>query len=682
MKKLAALTLLLFLTTGMALADTPKDSDPQPAKAASPAKAKAAKKAEKSDSAIAAEIEELRQALQSQQEQLQLLKEELAKRDRQIDEAREAAAAANARAAEASTKAVEAVNSSAEVKTTAATLSTTVSDLKSSNEALKTTVAKEQAEAKKAEETGPANIKFKGITLTPGGFLDADGVFRNRATSADINTPFTGIPYPGNSLAKVSELNFTGRHSRISLLAEGTIGNAKATGYYEIDWLGACTTSNNRQSNSYCLRQRQIWGQVAGGGWAFTGGQMWTLATENRKGIQNRGEIQPMVPDPQYEVGYTWARQPSFRITKDFGGKFAFGISVEAPQITFGGRGFSTFTPATGTASQNFFVNAPGAGGGLYNAFDATGYTPNKAPDLVVKAAFDPGYGHYEVFGILSTFRNRVYPCAVVSSPDPGVVVNANGSTTTFTGNAITCAAAPTASAPTAAGAFNDTRTGGGGGASARVLLFGKKVELAVQGMAGDGVGRYGSAQLADATARPDGTLSLIRTAHGLGAIELHPTPKLDVYFYGGSEYAWRAGYTGYQSVRITTTTITDPSGTPGVPVLTNTTVARSTSGIGGYGNIAANNTGCSAETVPTGNSTPGTGGTCAGDIRVITEGTAGFWYKFYNGPKGGVRWGIQYSYFTKSGWSGSGGLPAGSAGISPKAVDNMVLTSFRYYLP
>ena len=95
MKTLAALTLSLFLTTGIAFADTPKDSDSQPPKAAAPAKPKAAKKAEKSDSAIAAEIEELRQALQSQQEQLQLLKEELAKRDRQIDEAREAAAAAN-----------------------------------------------------------------------------------------------------------------------------------------------------------------------------------------------------------------------------------------------------------------------------------------------------------------------------------------------------------------------------------------------------------------------------------------------------------------------------------------------------------------------------------------------------------------------------------------------------------
>lgn len=81
-------------------------------------KAKAAKKvekSEKSDAAIAAKLGALRQALQSQQEQLQMLKEELAKRDRQIDEAREAAAAVNVRAAEANS---EAVNTTAEVKAT------------------------------------------------------------------------------------------------------------------------------------------------------------------------------------------------------------------------------------------------------------------------------------------------------------------------------------------------------------------------------------------------------------------------------------------------------------------------------------------------------------------------------------------------------------------------------------
>ena len=96
MKKFAALTLSIFLMYGTALADTPKDANPEPgksAKAAKAAKAKA-KGAEKESAAFAAELEELRQTLQAQQEQLQMLKEELAKRDRQIDAAQNAAATA------------------------------------------------------------------------------------------------------------------------------------------------------------------------------------------------------------------------------------------------------------------------------------------------------------------------------------------------------------------------------------------------------------------------------------------------------------------------------------------------------------------------------------------------------------------------------------------------------------
>jgi hypothetical protein len=681
MKKIAALTLSLFLTMGTAFADTPKDTpkdaDAQPARPATPAKAKAAKKADKSDSAIAAEIEELRQTLQAQQEQLSLLKEELAKRDRQIDEARDAAAAANARAAEASTKATEAVNTTADVKSAAATLNTTVLNLKTSNEALKTTVASAQADEKKASEEGPATIRYKGVSLTPGGFIAAETAFRQRAESADINTQFTGIPFPGNALSKVNENVFSGRQSRATLLAESKIGNAKLTGYFEMDFLGAGVTSNNRQSNSYVFRQRQLWGQLAfDSGLSVTGGQMWSLAVENRKSIQNRQEALPMIIDPQYVVGFTWQRAYGLRVTQTLlDNKLTLGVSIEGPQTTVGGRGFSAFTNAAGTTSQNFWFAAPGNSGGLNNGFDPTGYSPNKAPDVIIKAALDPGWGHYEIFGILSQFRARIYPCAVVSDIAAGTV-----GTTTFTGPQIGCGAAPGALAPTAAGAFNDSRTGGGGGASLRVPLFSKKVDFGLKGVYGDGIGRFGSSQLADATARPDGTLAPIRTGHGLGILEFHPNPKLDVYLYGGAEYAARAAYTGYESVKLTTTTLTGTG--PGAPLQTTTTVARSIAGIGGYGNPAANNSGCSTENSPVNQLTPNAGGTCAGDPRIVIEGTLGFWHKLYQGPKGGFRWGIQYSYLTKTGWSGNGGLAPGSAGISPKAVDNMVFSSFRYYLP
>jgi hypothetical protein len=632
MKKLAAFLLLLFLTTGLALADTPKDADAKPAKTADPAKPKAAKEKAKSDSALAAEIEELRQAIQSQQEQLQLLKEELAKRDRQIDEAREAAAAANARAAEASDKATEAANSSAEVKSATATLNTTVSDLKASNVALTTsvaTVAKDTAAAK-AQQENATEIHFKGITFTPGGFLAAESAWRQRTLQADVNTPFTTTPFPNNNMSRVSEFNASGRQSRLSFLAEGKADLVKLSGYYELDWLGACASSNSRQSNSYCMRQRQIWGQAAfPSGWTVTGGQMWSLATETKKGLDNRTEAPPMTIDAAYNVGFTWARQYGFRVAKNFHDKAWIGFAAENPQLTITTHGSPT----------SFFVGAPASGGGVLNATDGTGYAANSTPDFIVKAAFEPGRGHYEVFGIVANYRARVYPCFVT------------------TGNPLPASCGGVAGS---AGTFSDTRTGGGGGVNIRMPLDrARKFEVGAHGLFGDGIGRYSGAQIADVTTRPDGTLALIRGGGGLGTVEVHPSPKLDLYLNYGIEFSHRTAYT-----------FTNLAGAT-VPV--------------GFGSPLFNNSSCEV-----GEANPGTGGfggnatngTCTGDLRNIQEGTVGFWHKPYQGPKGGLRWGIQYSYLVRNGWSGSGGLAAGTPGISPKAVNNMVFTSFRYYLP
>jgi hypothetical protein len=650
MKKIAALTLSLFLTYGTALADTPKDADPQPSKSAQPAKPKVAKKAEKADSAIAVQLEELRQAVQSQQEQLQLLKEELAKRDHQIDEAREAAAAANARAAEATSKASEAVNTSVELKSTAATLNNTVSDLKASNEALKTTVATEQAEKKASDEVGPSTIRLKGVNITPGGFIAAETVFRSHAEGADINSAFTGIPYPNSALSHISENNFTARQTRATLLVDTKIGPAKVTGYFEGDFLGTGVTSNNRQSNSYVFRQRQLWASAKfDNGFYIAGGQMWSMVTESKKGIENRQEQFPLQIDPQYVVGWAWQRAYGFRVAKNWD-KFALGVGIEGPQTTFGGRG----------SNNNFFFNTPGAGGGLYNFVDTSGYTANKSPDFMVKATLDPGWGHYEIVGIVSPFRDRVYPCGAQPLLTPATGLNPG------------CLVAGVPSTQSVFGAFNDSTVGGGFGATARLPFAQKKIEIMGHFQGGDGIGRYSSAQLADVTARPNGTLAPIRSAAYLAELELHPNPKLDVYAYYGGEYAARTAYT-----------FANPATGFPVPV--------------GYGSPLFNNSGCTTEGFPNtpapppvfpppatpGN--PSSSGTCNGDIHHIVEGTLGFWHKLYNGPKGRLQWGVQYSYIEKFAWSGNAfNNTTGVTGVSqrPKAIDNMVFTSFRYYIP
>ena len=71
---------------------------------------------------------------------------------------------------------------------------------------------------------------------------------------------------------------------------------------------------------------------------------------------------------------------------------------------------------------------------------------------------------------------------------------------------------------------------------------------------------------------------------------------------------------------------------------------------------------------------TPGNPSNCTGDTKSIFEYTAGFYYKFYNGPKGRIQWGPQFSHIVRNIWPGLGG--------APHAEQNMVLTSFRYYLP
>ena len=650
MKKIAALALSLFLTTGIAFADTPadtpKDADAQPAKPAAP-KAKAAK-TDKSDSAIAAEIEELRQAIQSQQEELQLLKEELAKRDRQIDEARDAAAAANAKASEATSKATEAVNSTAEMKSNEAAITNSVSDLKTTV----TTVANKEAQDSKDQENN-YSIRYKGITFSPGGFLAAETVFRNHSDLSDINTSFTGIPFPGNDSSKMTEFNATGRQSRLTFLAEGGSDNVKLRGYYEMDWLGTGVTSNNRQSNSYVARQRQVWAQAAfSNGVTVTGGQMWSLATETRKGMDNRTEATPLTVDSQYNVGFTWARQYGFRVTKNFGDKYWIGASAEGSQMTITNH----------NAPTQFLLGGVGAGGGLLNFVDTTGYSNNKTPDFIVKAVAEPGWGHYEVFGIISTFRDRVYPCGPATTALVLPTVCDTGAGGAAVGGVAT-------------GQFNSSTVGGGVGVNARFPVDpAKKFELGLHALFGSGVGRYSSAQLADATVRPDGTLAQIRGGSALATIELHPNPKLDVYFDYGVEYAFRGAYTY----------ATNPAtGTPAVVAV-------------GYGSPFANNSGCQALSPLPAGAGPFTGttapagfnpssATCTGDIRNIQEPTLGFWHKLYQGPKGGLRWGIQASYIFKNTWSGNNSqtnINPALAGINGKANDTMIFTSFRYYIP
>jgi len=612
MRRVLALALSMALAGSLYAAEPPQD--------ASSSAAKTTKKAlpKKPVSNVSSQLMELKQAMEAQQQQLQALSQQIQSRDQHIQQLEQRLDQSQAAAVQAQAKADAAASQTAEESQTVSALKGDVTDLKSNATNVALTLQETQKSVREQLDS-PMAIHFKGITITPGGFLAAESVYRNRSLGADINTPFNSVQFPGSGQNAVSEFFASGRQSRVSLLAEGKLGEMKMTGYVEADFLSAGVTSNNNQSNSYTLRQRQAWGQAATAQWSFTGGQMWSLVTETKKGMDNRSEALPMTIDPQYTVGFSWARQPGFRVVRNFDNHFWLGASLENPQTTFAARG----------NASNFAFGGPGNGGGLYNS--TANYSFNATPDFIVKAAWEPGFGHYEVFGILSRFRDRVYPCE-----EPASTSVCNGGVSS------------------AAGAFNDTKTGGGVGANARISLFNKRVDLGAHAITGNGVGRYGTSGLPDATVNPDGTLAPLRSYQGLATLEWH-MPRFDLYLNGGEEYVKRRF---------------------SVDPVSGKTV--------GYGAPAFTTSGCYTETLPGSGTGFGFGGlaNCNADTQSIIEGTIGFWVKVHQGPKGRLQFGPQYSYVSRNAWSGTFATSPSVTYSAPHGIENMFMTSFRYYFP
>jgi len=293
------------------------------------------KKSSSSSQKIFAQLSTMQQSIDAQQQQIQQLMQQLQSRDQQVQQLQQQMNQVQSTANQAQQKAETAVSQSTQQKQDVVAVRSDVTDLKDT--VTNTDLAMQ--ETQKAVNESPLALHIKGITLTPGGFLAAETVWRQRGLASDVNTPFNSIPLPGSSQSSLSEFFASGRQSRISLLAEGKLKDAKLTGYYETDFLSAGVTSNNNESNSYTNRQRQLWGQAALHGWSFTGGQMWSLVTETRKGVDNRTEALPMTIDAQYHVGFSWARQYGFRVAKDFGDKVWLAFSVENPQTTFAAHG-------------------------------------------------------------------------------------------------------------------------------------------------------------------------------------------------------------------------------------------------------------------------------------------------------------------------------------------------------
>ena len=352
---------------------------------------------------------------------------------------------------------------------------------------------------------------FKGITITPGGFLEAAGIYRNRFQGDDIASSFN-VPFPAQSHAShASEGRFSARQSRISLLAQGKPdANTLLSAYGELDFQGSAQTSNSNQSNSYVPRIRNMYGTIdwtrGGSGIHILAGQNWSLLTLQGKGMGPRSEVTPPQIDAQYVPGFAWARQPGVRITADFmDHKLWLGLAAENAQTTFGGTGvpvgITSAISGNGTTSNNQ-TNPTGSFQQFYNGFGSS-LTLNTVPDFIGKVAVEDTLAghtvHIEGFGIYRTFSTHL-----------------DGTET------------------------NSDVHSWGYGASINANVIPKLLDAQFTAFGGHGIGRYGSAGLPDVTSDNAGNLHPLKEYMLLAGVTLHATKALDLYGFAGREQEYR----------------------------------------------------------------------------------------------------------------------------------------------
>jgi hypothetical protein len=331
-----------------------------------------------------------------------------------------------------------------------------------------------------------------GIDLTVGGYIEAASIYRTRNETADISSNFnTAIPFPNSPNYHLTELRFSAHQTRLTLLARGELDEDTALGgYVESDFQRASATTNSIESNRYTPRLKQAYATLDRSdlGLHLLGGQAFSLLTLFNHDMTPRQEDIPLAIDGQYVVGFTWTRNPQFRVVQDLDKSVSVGFSLESPQaLVFNGPN-ALLVPTT--------VRFPG--GNLLNPLAQ--YSTDIAPDMVAKIAFEPGWGHYELYGIGRLFRSRA--------------------------------------------AFANRTIWGRGGGGAILPLIPRQLDLQADFLYGDGIGRYGSSQLPDVAIKPTGILTPVPEVPALVGLVGHPTDALDLYVYGGLEQAGQTSFT------------------------------------------------------------------------------------------------------------------------------------------
>ena len=542
--------------------------------------------------------------------------------------------------------------------------------------------AMQNAQAAEAAEKAQKEVKAMSVSKTNvniklGGFIEAATVYRNENEGADVGSlyipkaysnaaaAYSGIPYPNSLAAQTPELRETARQSRISLLATGNLDDkTTASAYFVADFLGDAQTGNTNQSNSYTPRIREGYATWDNSDWGiqFLAGQTWSMVTQYKDGITPRDENIPLTIDAQYSTGFNWLRVPQIRVDKYFDDKkYWVGLSAEQPQVQLAGQQPSYFTAPTSNAGANglggnaavgnTFTELPlcaangsatcaiatlaASGGSLNNT--ANTYTIDDRPDLILKGAADPGWGHYELYGVYRWFTDRV------NTPSLGYLAG-----------------------PSTGSGTNVTTTGEGIGGSVLLPVVPKMLSLSGSFLTGNGIGRYGTSGLPDATYNLNGSLA---TIHGtdflLGAI-FNPVPEWQIWGYYGKEIANQTVFsnTGFSNPIIYGNT----KGLPATPAGAVGYLPAAVTQFSGYGLPYLDNYGCEVNPARA----VALAANCAAAPSQISSYQMGVWWDFYKGTYGTMKWGASFNHVEVGTYAGAYGAPNPSI--------NIYMLSFRYY--
>jgi hypothetical protein len=336
-------------------------------------------------------------------------------------------------------------------------------------------------------------IAYKGVTLSLGGFLAAETVYRSHNMASDIVTSFANMPFPHAVGFHTSEFRGSERQSRFIFSANADISpTIHLQALYELDFLGAATNSNALETNSYAPRTRNIYLQAD---WELPGlsllaGQNWSLTTLHLTGLGAQNEAIPATIDAQYAVGFTWARQWQIRLIKKLLQDTWLALSAENAQ-TLTATGLAP-TADTTVYRLPFQSSTTTFGTGMSSLMSI-----NDMPDFVLKIAND-SWVHLEAQVLLRKFKDFYGPTA----------------------------------GPFATQSFWTTAIGAG--AVLPFWLPGTQFRFST--LYGPGSPRYGTAQLADVTFGNSGQFLPLHGFQYLAQVFVKPLSSVELYVTFGQE--------------------------------------------------------------------------------------------------------------------------------------------------